>query len=286
MTEEALCFGRARSLVGVITDPPEEKKNADLPAIVFLNAGLIHHVGPNRLYVKLARNLADAGYVVFRFDFSGIGDSDVRNDNLPFEKCAIIETKEAMDYLHALRGIERFVLVGLCSGALNSFRTACHDARAVGAVLINPQGFGGQEVLSHIVSRRVARDYWKTGAFRPEKWLKVIAGKANYRAMLGSLGFQLKGMLGRGRKVSAKANTVVANFRQLIERNVRLLLIYTEGDIGFDYLEVIFGRELQEWQSAGKLGIEIIPRSDHTTTLLRSQRQLLAKVEDWAKASL
>ena len=58
MKETAITFGKSKSLTGVLTDPPEAKREAGVPAVIFLNAGLIHHVGPNRLYVKLARALA------------------------------------------------------------------------------------------------------------------------------------------------------------------------------------------------------------------------------------
>jgi alpha-beta hydrolase superfamily lysophospholipase len=72
MKEMAVRFGKFNSLIGVITepDPPELGEN---PAIILSNAGLIHHIGPNRIYVKLARHLAENGYRVIRFDLSGVG---------------------------------------------------------------------------------------------------------------------------------------------------------------------------------------------------------------------
>ncbi|MGH7928173.1 MAG: alpha/beta hydrolase, partial [Candidatus Binatia bacterium] len=75
MREEALLLGKTRSLVGILTDPPEAKRSTRLPGIILLNAGIIHRVGPNRMHVKIARTLAPMGFVVVRFDFSGIGDS-------------------------------------------------------------------------------------------------------------------------------------------------------------------------------------------------------------------
>jgi len=83
MREEAVLFGKTRSLVGIITDPHTVVNAHNHPAIVLLNAGVLHRVGPNRLYVKIARKLASAGFVVLRFDLSGIGDSKARRDNLP-----------------------------------------------------------------------------------------------------------------------------------------------------------------------------------------------------------
>ena len=136
MREEAVVFGRASALVGVITDPPAGGRPAHAMAVILLNAGLLHRVAPNRLYVELARGLAAQGFAAFRFDFSGIGDSNVRRNSLPFEKSIV--------------------------------NTARVDARVVGAVLINPQGYD-----EDVTSRADARRYWKK-VFRvlidPRRW--------------------------------------------------------------------------------------------------------------------
>src|SRR5262245_3370773 len=142
MQEHASVFGKTSPLFGVITDPvrggasPAEKRSA----VILLNAGVIHRVGPSRLYVALARSMAAQGWTAVRFDHSGIGDSPARRDGLPFEQSAIVEAREVMDSLQRERGIDRFVLVGLCSGAVTAFEVAETDDRVTGAALINPQG--------------------------------------------------------------------------------------------------------------------------------------------------
>jgi dienelactone hydrolase len=165
MREEALLFGETSSLVGIITDPPETEKGKHLPAIILLNAGIIHHVGPHRLYVKMARRLAAMGFMVLRFDLSGVGDSTVRTDNLPFEKSAVSETREAMDALSAARGVEHFLLSGLCSGATISLTAAYGDPRVVGVMPINARthhiaSVGEEEVANYIRHDTAARSYW------------------------------------------------------------------------------------------------------------------------------
>ena len=72
MIEEVTRFGSNGSLVGILSRPMRSNRN--LPAILLLNAGLVHRVGPNRIYVRLARHFAALGFSVLRFDFSGIGD--------------------------------------------------------------------------------------------------------------------------------------------------------------------------------------------------------------------
>src|SRR5262249_24278052 len=151
-----------------------------------------HHVGPHRLYVKMARSLVAIGFVVLRFDLSGFGDSTVRADNLPFEKSAVSETQEAMDMLSATRGTEHFLLSGICSGALIALTTAYCDPRVVGVIPINAprhtiEYAEAEEVRSYIIDYRAVRMYWadwKTALFNSKVWLKAITGKADYRMMI------------------------------------------------------------------------------------------------------
>jgi len=56
------------------------------------------------------------GFVVLRFDFSGLGDSAVRHDHLGFDKSAVVEAQEAMDYLYATKGIEQLPVSGRLLG--------------------------------------------------------------------------------------------------------------------------------------------------------------------------
>ncbi len=84
----------------------------DRPAAVILNAGIVHRVGPNRMFVTLARRLAAAGTFVLRFDLSGIGDSETRNDGLaPFDS-SLADIREVLDMLESTRQIRRVVLAG------------------------------------------------------------------------------------------------------------------------------------------------------------------------------
>jgi len=289
MREKAVLFGKMRSLVGIITDPPGAGRGRNLPAIILLNAGIVHRVGPNRVYVKMARDLTSMGFLVFRFDFSGVGDSKVRNDNLPFEKSAVSEAQEAMNYLSAVRGIEQFILLGICSGADISFKIACCDRRVIGAVLINAQTYqyGVSEALSsYIRNRKDSRYYWKIALFNPKSWMKAIQGKADYRGMLRAFGFQLGSLFGRKKKVSSDVNDVVADLRVLTEHGNRLLLVFSEGDPGLDYFQVILGDEIHELSSCGKLRVEIIQQAGHTFTPLSSQEHLLKLVRNWVHATV
>ena len=96
--ELPVLLGRRKSLVGILTEPQQAAGARERPAVVILNAGIIHRVGPNRLHVQLARALAQAGVTVLRFDMSGIGDSPNRHDVLSPLEAAMADIREALDW--------------------------------------------------------------------------------------------------------------------------------------------------------------------------------------------
>jgi pimeloyl-ACP methyl ester carboxylesterase len=135
--EQALLLGQRKSLVAVLAQD-SSVCSGDKPAIVILNSGIIHRVGPNRIFVQLARLLAGAGHLVMRFDLSGIGDSEPRAEGLPPLDAALADIREALDSLQTTRKAERVILVGLCSGADHSIIYGGQDSRVAGVVLIDP----------------------------------------------------------------------------------------------------------------------------------------------------
>jgi pimeloyl-ACP methyl ester carboxylesterase len=279
MKEDAVLCGEARSLVGIITTPSNVERSKSLPAVIFLSAGLLHRVGPNRLYVSTARKLAESGFVTLRLDFAGIGDSRVREDNIPFERSAVRDAQEAMDWLNATRGIKRFVLIGLCSGAYISLQTACRDQRVVGAVLINVTDYR-QEVRDYFALRADTRYYWTRALFSAKSWVRLAIGVSRYRNIIAVMAFQLGKMLARDSDASSAGN-YLADFPSLVERGVRLLLVHNEWDPGLEQLRLRAGDRIGDLSLSGKMRAEVIPHADHLFTPLRSQERLVEAVHGW-----
>src|SRR5260370_9264518 len=103
MKEEAVQFGEAGSLIGIVATSPEA--NAKNSAVILLNPGIVHRVGPGGIYVTIARPLAARGFAALRFYFSGIGDSAVRLDNCPFSKSSADEPCARSSFLPTPRRI-------------------------------------------------------------------------------------------------------------------------------------------------------------------------------------
>lgn len=287
MREHAVLFGGSQMLVGVTTEPlPDASRDGSsgLPVAIFLNAGVIHRVGPSRLYVGIARRLASMGWTSVRFDHSGIGDSPVRHDGIPFERSAILEVREVMDSLQQSHGINRFVLIGLCSGAVTAFEAAVVDSRVVGAVMINPQGFDDDAAWNaYVQNRGYARRYWKQSLFSATSWWHALTGRVDYRRLLRVLWRQAAGAGGAdARAVKSVVSRVGSDLRKLLARDARVLLLCSEGDDGIEYMNVIVGEDINAMSGVLGPDVRILPDADHSFTLRQSQSRVVAAVHEWA----
>lgn len=135
MTESPILFGPERNLLGILTSPTQA--NPQAPACLLLNVGVTHRVGPRRLNVKLARQLAGMGVYSLRLDLSGIGDSAAAQSRASFREQSIQDLKSAMDLVEKETGIRRFAVLGICSGASNGYWLAQTDTRVVGLLMFD-----------------------------------------------------------------------------------------------------------------------------------------------------
>ncbi len=274
MRETALLFGRDKGLVGVVTDPSE--KGGAKVAFVALNAGLVHRVGPNRLHVKLARELARKGFVAMRFDHSGIGDSPPRADARSFGQTTMDETRECMDYLESSRGVSRFVLFGICSGADNALRSARDDPRVAGAVLVEPHAVPTIGYLLRLYRGRL---------LSPKSWIRFATGKSE--AWLELLRLSSVKRSSGSTKVSEEfmapsRRDFVEAARAIGSRRSRLLLVYSEGSPSH-YFYRGARRRIAGLLHEGLVVERFVDGSDHIFTHPSTQTWLVDAVLRWAE---
>lgn len=283
MKERALLFGERKSLVGVITEPATPSP-PERPAILFLNAGVVHRVGPNRLHVRLARELARHGFLSMRFDFSGLGDSRPRADPTPFAQAAVAETRQGMDVLASSRGAHSFLLVGICSGADNALRAAGHDDRVAGAVLIEPYTIPAPGFLLYQYRRKILdpRSWWRLLRGRSE-----VLGTLRERRAEGAAPATTPAPAVPAREpaldsIVPSREEFVRQVRTLVDRGAGLCFVYSsESPAYFNYLSLL-RRELGPARAAGRVRLRVLKRTDHTFTPLAVQEDLMKTVCDWA----
>ncbi|MDP6740518.1 MAG: alpha/beta fold hydrolase [Planctomycetota bacterium] len=290
MIERVVQIDSGGGLVGITTQPTEGGEQG-LPTFVFLNAGLTHRVGPSRLHVRMARALADQGFPSLRFDWSGLGDSGARHDNMPVGESIISETREAMDFLTRTTGAQKFILIGICSGATVSFLTAQQDERAVGVALINAQSHlhgVSAELGEALRARTMTRHSYRIAlrsSFRKKNWRKVLGGRISMGGVLQSMFLApIRALLGVGKGASLPAFDPVAETRILTDRGVRVLHLYSEGDEGLDYFQEVLGGQGAERMAKTGAETEVILGANHVFTLLWTQDRLASEVCDWARS--
>jgi hypothetical protein len=273
VTEKARQFGPAQSLLGIVSDPPEAAATGERPALILLNAGTLHHVGPNRVHVRLARRLAGAGFVAMRFDFSGIGDSPAREDGMPFAAGVLQEAREAMDLLARTRGVARFALFGICSGADNALRVACSDPRVTALVLVDPYNLPSTARVVHMYASRMRS---------LRSWGRLLSGQSQVWSSARTAIAQPRGEAEHDDGYAALLPTpeqFVHALKSVADRGVQVDLLYTGESAGYVQYRQLLRKPMRRWPSRGNVRVEYLPHADHVFTPLESQRRLVDLVE-------
>lgn len=178
MRERVVMVGEQKPLVGILCEPDSDQISDKRTAVILLNSGVIHRVGSCRLSVSVGRELAEkVGVTTFRFDFSGIGDSEARRGTLTANQAAISEVQEVMDHLGQWKQFDRFILYGLCSGAFAAYRTALSDPRVLGTVQLDGYCYmTWKSHLMHYSPRLLSLSRWATFMLRKLGLHKVKKG--------------------------------------------------------------------------------------------------------------
>lgn len=275
-------IGAYPQMIGVVARPAHGERQRDGMAVVLLGAGLVHHVGPNRLTVRLARRLAALGLASLRFDHRGVGDSSPGVDGRPLDVSAIEEAREAMDYLERREGLRRFVLLGICSGAETALNTAREDARVVGVGMVNGGGqFTGTAWDAYEYARNQVRYYLRQAIFNPDSWRRALTGRIQYRLLLGSLLLRIRDRLAPPAEIASAASDTARDVEQIVARGVQVLWVHSEGDSTRNYFETMFGKDASGLVASGRVRLEDIPYVDHTLTARHGQERFLDIVEHW-----
>jgi len=281
-TEQAVLIGAAPQLVGVITQPAGALPGEQRTGVIVLGAGLVHRVGPNRISVRTARQLAGMGYVVARFDHRGIGDSGPQRDKRPFVESAVGEAREVMDYMSSRYAVERFVLMGICSGAETALRTGFVDPRVAGVGIINGGGQGySKDWESYEYVRGEARWYFKRSLFSLDSWWRALTGRIQYRRLLAVLLERIRNRLAPSKEIVEASQQAATDIQKLLARGVRILWLQSQGDFSQDYFNTMFGKDSAALAQTGGVRLETIAFTDHTLTDQYSQNQVLSLLQDW-----
>lgn len=256
--EIPIAFGPDQSLIGVLSTPAS---GASTPiACLMLNTGTTHRVGPHRIHVKLARQLAERGVSSLRMDLAGFGDSGAALGAEHARVQAVRDLRAAMDRTESMLGIRRFVVIGLRSGAVDGLALAVADSRVVGLSMFDGFAFPGR------------RSRW-------ERRVRQVVAAVGHPASIGTNTRPTAPSPG-----PASSDVDLALFRrsmtQLSERAITVALLYSGSlhviDHGRDQLGPLAHEPFMR-----DVDYRFLPDVDGNLTSIASQQTFMAVVTDW-----
>ncbi len=244
-------------LVGILHVPPAGVGTR--AAVVLMNAGLVHRIGPFRGYVLLARALAAHGFAVLRFDQGGLGDSAASTRGSTERRR--VEIDAAIEMLRSETDTDRFIVGGICSGADDAFLLAGLDPRISGVLLLDGLAYRTPGFwLRHLVRKLRAPHAWRT--LQRHHWLPGLDLYREHPARTAA----------------------VQQLQRLVERDVRILFVFTSGSSHYfnHYRQLRAG--LGNAAAAAQVTLEHWPDCDHTFFLHCDRQRLQQRVLAWAQS--
>lgn len=284
--ERAVLFGRERSLVGVSCRPVQSEGKR--PVIIFLNSGIVHRVGGNRIYVTLARALAEGGFSSLRFDLAGVGDSLIL-PNSPFmtsQERSVVDIDSALEFAASHLDADRFIMVGLCSGADNALRTMGRNESVVGSILLDLNVYRTRGYYLRHYSRRL---------FRGGGWRNLLTGK---HPLAQTLLHRVREPLSRSEGPSASPSTDTMlpdavlpremlrdHLERIVARDAKVFAVFTAGLEGQYNYERQFLDMFPDLDFGRSLRLEYFADSDHDFSRQDVQARLKDAVVEWVQTS-
>lgn len=271
--------------------------------IIILSPGIKSRVAPHRLYVKMSRRFVELGYAVLRFDPAGMGDSEGEVD----ERFAadvygsiqvgrfVGDTVAAMDWMQKELGIKKFILSGLCGGAITGLLAGARDERVDSLlglgipVILDGSKVDKSKYLTKSQTQSIKRDYLRK-AFDLRAWGRLLSFRSDYKLLFRVFaGGKGKGAA-EGPEPSATGSGEQGNFNTLfpgafegMSRSRRICLIFSEADRLYWEFEEKFANNYKDAVArAGKnLEIHMTKNANHVFTFKEWQDSAFNTMCGW-----
>jgi pimeloyl-ACP methyl ester carboxylesterase len=215
-----------------------------------------------------------------RIDQSGKGDSE-RREGMSFLESVRRDFEEAAAFLRATTGAEKFIVVGLCSGAHDAFYLASEYAEIAGVVQLD--GYARRTVryyVRHYGPRLLRWRSWSGFVGRVHRRIlgrPVAAGAATSQEGSTDLGaFQ----------EALRHDDIRRRYRSILDRKVKLLCVFTAGAEDYYNYEGQLIECLQLQTGAEGLTEMMISAAEHTFPLSVHRDRLMDEICSWSEAVL
>lgn len=265
ITESIHIYGDQKNLQGIATIPDDYKcKNI---AIILLNAGLVHKVGPFNLNIDMARKLSASGYFVFRFDLAGLGDSMKIQSNRTNNQNTMDDLAMTMSHLESQYMIHKFIVIGLCTGADHSHKISVLDNRVIGNVCLDGYGYRTPTFWLKRVTPVL---------LNPARLLRSIISRLHTSPNITNT----SGADSYFWKLPAKKD-YISDMKQTFHRNVKSLYLFTGGVTVYYNYKDQFKDGFQRYDFWNNIEVDRYPEFDHTFLLIDDRQVMIKRVRDW-----
>jgi alpha-beta hydrolase superfamily lysophospholipase len=288
----------ATPLFGVLTEPTDAALQPGRPAVLMLNSGAVHHIGPNRLWTRLARQWAARGVTVLRIDLSGVGDSAARPgapENVVYSAHAMQDVSDALAYLRGTKGAGECHLLGLCSGGYHAFKAAVAGQPVASSTVINPltyfwhDGDTLRDVKDYELGELASR--YRDKVFTREPWLKLLRGQLDARVIVQvglrrTWGHVEPYLLRLARRLRIPLRDDLAGeLAQAVRQGIRLRFVFAAHAPGYDLLRKQGGTAIDRLIERQLASLDFVSDADHTFTRLEARERLVALLDRLAPVS-
>jgi pimeloyl-ACP methyl ester carboxylesterase len=261
-------------------------------------------VGPGRLYVPLTERLNALGYTVLRFDFFGLGDSE---GELEEEKLAdvynnievgryVSDTQVALRWLAETHSFNRFIVGGLCGGAITALLAAERDARVEGLLSLGMTVTLASDAAAPAkYLTRAQLDVRRRGYFQrllqPKSWGRFLTFQSEY----GVIWHSMKRLVVKERHAAVvdasapsdqrgNANPLFPRaFFAFLDRGGKALMLFSQHDRLYSEYEEKFAEQFTARLQPLKEQVEkhVISDANHVLSFSGSRRAMVDLVERW-----
>jgi pimeloyl-ACP methyl ester carboxylesterase len=271
MKETCVSFGEKNHLSGILCEPDAKDARKDAPPVLMWNVGIQHHVGPYRIWVDAARQLARAGFASLRFDLGGMGDSEPGR-NGPAENVA-----DAMGFLEKRLGAKRFALTGFCSGVDQLHTVGVADPRVVAMAYLEGWAYRTRAFWMRYPLRFLSAPRWENRIKRRLSGLKRFARSTG---VMDPVAVEYAG--GAATMFDRQPPTRTEYGRDLnalADRGVKLLLVYAGHDSN-----IVSEGQLDEMLGPGirqRLELVLLGGADHIFYRVEDRLVAVSTLVSW-----
>jgi uncharacterized protein len=286
-------------LFGILHEPETSRKDL---GILFVHSGVQGRHGNINQYVYYAREMCKQGYPCFRFDPTGLGDSEGWIPQMDMRDFyGSIQTgryvNDTLDAVAEFRknGVENIVFFGLCGGAITALLTAPFAQEVSGLILLSvPTILDSSNVNSSLrIPKEIAasqlQNYLKK-LLHWRYWIRLISFKSDFSTIWN----YLRAFFQTSKPEKDGANDGRAEFRpaknklfdeayNACKNKKDILWVFGNND-GFWY---DFKREVIEKNLFNRSEeLNLLDKANHMFTLLEWQADISSIVLRWLGKNL